>query len=738
MDRAMDLGKYLLLEPLGSGGMGTVYRAFHKDLGREVALKVVREDLLSSPGSKARFRREAQALAQLKHENIARVFDFESNGAIDYIVMELIEGRSLRDLLREEPPSIETVAGIADQVLAGLQAAHEAGIVHRDIKPENILITPEGQVKLLDFGLAKALGLPPDAPTITAWTAGFVGTPAYAAPEQKRNAVIDHRVDLYSVGAVLFEALTGSRATETHHSPRDLNPRIPTRVEDVILRSLEEDPDKRQSSAAEMQRELRAACRRRRWPFLGAAGLAGALSVAGILLWPHPDRLIAVLPVLAQGIDQEVERLSTDLTADLIAQLHGYDGIRVLSSYTGYRIHEAGGPRSPQVDSLGVDYLLAGRLSREESTVRVWVEAIDPADGSVKRASVYEAPSDSLRGLSIRIAKDAADLFGGRAAPEGRALPIDSAAYEAYSRGRQVWQFTEWNEETIRDAIRHYEEALRISPEFPAALAGLAAAYNDLMSMDIDRAANHRRSVEYAEQALVLDPTLPDAHAVLASNLWNPGLDWAGAQRELAMAEQMDPGNAVLLYYQTAFQALTGRREEAVETVHRWLTTDPLNYRAQTQNAWVLHEVGRYQEARAASQALMVERPNDRLVHLMFAWSCACAGDYDSAYETYDRLGIAPEAWVVARSGRLPAIEERIAVARDSAAAGDVEAAFFLGEAYAAAGEPDLAMPWLERAVEGRARGIQWLLADCSFDPIRSDPRFQDLLRRAGFPESRR
>ncbi len=585
------LSHFRIVAKIGEGGMGLVYLARDLHLEREVALKVLPPGALADSAVRARFRREALALSRLDHPNIAVVHDFDTQEGRDFLVMEFVPGTTLADRLAQGPLPESEVIRLGLQLAAALGCAHQAGVLHRDLKPGNLRVTPDGRLKVLDFGLAKLLAPAGGDATATLLSevGTAVGTPAYMAPEQLRGGPADERSDLYAAGAVLYEAATGVRPhpecqlaqlvdSVLHRapaSPRSLRPELSCGLERALLRALAREPAARFATACELRADLEA---------LAAEPAARPPERSGPPVRPHerprpaarraaePPHIV-VLPFENLG-PAEGAYFTSGMTEEITSRLAAADGLRVISRTSA--LQYAGGAKSIRQigHELHVAYVLEGtvrwapsgegagrvrispRLVRVRDETQLWVETYDRV-----LEDVFALQSEIARrvirelGLTLRDAE--------RRRIELR--PTSSLpAYQAYLRARHLASQPHFSIESWRDVIRNYEEAVGLDPGFALAWAELARAHARFYYLKADHSRERRAlAASSLARAAALAPDAPEVHLAAAFHaLWIEGDDGRTVE-ELAAAERGLPDDPEILLARSAYLQVRGRWDEA-------------------------------------------------------------------------------------------------------------------------------------------------------------------------------
>jgi serine/threonine protein kinase/tetratricopeptide (TPR) repeat protein len=605
------LGAYEILSLIGSGGMGEVYRARDPRLARDVAIKILPDDVGADPDRLARFEQEARATAASNHPNILAVYDIGAHDRSPYLVSELLEGETLRGRLAGGPLPVRMVVDLGGQLVRGLAAAHERGIVHRDLKPENVFITRDGRVKILDFGLAKTAPL--DALDVGGTRATqtldgtVLGTVGYMAPEQVRGGPTDARADIFAVGVILHEMLTGRgpfhrvSAADTmtavlRDEPPDLTlrPGTPITLVRIVGRCLEKDPGDRFPGARD----------------LGVAieTIAGDVPSAPASKGDVEERSIAVLPFANMSADPDSAYFSDGLAEELINALTHLPGLRVVSRTSAFRF------RGRDVDikeigrALRVATVLEGSVRRMGHRLRVTAQLINVADGyhrwseryDREMADVFEIQDD----IVASIIKALAPALLGEAKTAAKRPTENLEAYELYLKGRQYWH--QRSPGLVPIAMRSFEQAIALDPDYTLAYAGLADCGSILRAYGQVTEATSRPPAEAAlGRAMALDPMLPEVQFSQALFIINFERRWRQAEPYLRRAIELNPRSSLARAYYGLFLAAAYRPDEASPQVRVALDVDPLSPYVHAQAALALYMGGAYPAAeRLARRAL--------------------------------------------------------------------------------------------------------------------------------------
>jgi len=774
------ISHYRVIERLGAGGMGIVYLAHDLRLDRDVALKVLPAGGLAGDEARNRFRKEALALAKLNHPHIGAIYDFDTQDGIAFLAMEYVPGKTLADRLALGPIPESEVLNLGIQIVAALQEAHEHGIVHRDLKPGNIMVTPKGQAKVLDFGLAKLLQPASEVSTADelSSTALGAGTLPYMAPEQLRGRPADARSDIYAAGTVFYEMATGQRPFKTKLAtslaadiqtqmpipPRQLRSSISLSLEQIILKCLEKDPQNRYQSAKELLVDLRRLARvvpdesisprqrvRLRFAALWTAVLVIALSSGLYLasqhswLWfkPPPGKItLAVLPFENLNHDPQEDYFCDGLTDEMINQLGRLMPQRLgVIARTSAMVYKGSSKRVDQIGrELGASYILETSVRRESGRVRIATQLIQARDQTTLWSENYDYDVAGVFSLESDVASRIAQRLALQLLPSQQTGPHKTSpeAYDAYLRGRYHWQ--KGSLEEHRKARQYFEQAVLLDPNYAPAYADLAGYYwttNDLPAKSAMPIAK-----QYALKALALDDSLSQAHTALGGIRLYGDWDWSGAGSEFQRALALNPSDAEAHRRYSNYLLVSGRFEDAFLQVQRAQELDPISLLTSVNAGWTFYFAHQYDRAIEQCRKALELDANSDGAHACLGWSYRAKGMREEAIAESERA--------VALSNRGPG--RLVGLARAYAAFGrkadarkildelDARgkqshvATHYFAMVYAALGEKEQALDALDRAFTERDIHMPWLKVDDAFDPLRGEPRFQDLLRHVGFP----
>jgi len=774
------LGHYRIVEKIGEGGMGVVYRAHDEQLDRDVAIKTLPPGALADEASRRRFRKEALALAKLNHPNIEAVYEFGSHGGVDFLVLEYVAGTILADKLKKGALPEKEVAQLGMQLAGALEEAHERGLVHRDLKPRNIAVTPKGQLKVLDFGLAKLLAPESEASTADLLSSMEVaGTLPYMSPEQLRGASADARSDIYGAGMVLYELAAGKHAfSATSGSaqidailntppppPGRLRHDISTSLEQVILKCLQKEPEDRYQSARELLVDLRRLAaggsagesspkRRlpRRLSKLAAMVLIilalGASYFASQRFWPRSVAaqriMLAVLPFDNLSGDPKQDYFSDGLTDEMISQLGRWQPHRLgVIARTSATYYKGSKKRIDQVGrELGVSYILGGSVRREEGRVRITAELIHVSDQTPLWIETYERDANGVFAVQSEVAGRitqslALELLSSQQSALIRAPTNDSEAHEAYLKG--LYYFSNMTGANYDRARAYFERAVQLDPNYAPAYAGLADYFWSTDKLPPRDAMP--KAEQFALKSLQLDASLPEAHTALAGIRFFYNWDWAAAEREFSRSLELNPSGAEAHRMYSIYLASLGNADHAVLEIRRAQQLDPLSLNINTSAGWVFNYTRQYDQAMEQCLKALEIDPDYVSAHDCLGESYLGKGMFDHAIAEFQRAASGGEPVRTVGLARAYGVMGRKAEARKvlegltKASKQNYFPPYLFAAIHVAMGENEQGLSRLEEAYAERDPYLVHLKKDAAFDPIRSDRRFQDLLRRVGFPQ---
>lgn len=730
------ISHYEILEELGSGAMGTVYKARDLKLERMAALKFLPSDLTRDPEAKLRFLNEARASSSLHHKNICVVYDIdESEDGQMFISMECIDGQTLKKRIDAGPLTVEESVNIAKQVAAGLAKAHESGVVHRDLKPANVMIADDGTAKILDFGLAKSR-----SGALLTLSGALLGTVAYMSPEQARGEPVDQRTDIWSLGIMLYEMVTGNRPfqneydqavmysliNERHPSPRAARPEIPAPLERIIDRCLEKSPDERPPDGGALLEVLRRLGRESKGPR------------------ESPTKSLAVLPFSDISLEKDNKYFSDGLTEEIIAKLSRLQGVKIVSRSSVMHYERTGKSARQIAAELNVHYLLEGSVRKHGPSLRITTHLIDANQDAYLWAETYDGTMDEIFDIQEDVARRIVKALKVRLTADDRRTlkrraTDDTGAYQLYLKGRFFW--SKRTKEGLLTAIRYFEEAIEKDPRFAPAWAGIADSYILLTDFPgLSRAEAYSRAKAAVHKALEIDDRLAEAHTSLGLLVILSEWDWSAAEKEFKLALDASPNYATAHHWYGEWLSMQGRTKEAISEISRAVELDPLSPAALKDFGIILYYAREFDGAIDKARKALELDPNFALAHRLLSLAYQAKGMHTEAIAEHahwvqnsgsgaEEMAALAQCYAVA--GRKKDAQELLARCPPRESAGG-NVARGIALVYVALGDVDLAFAWLERACETKSEALGMLRVDPKLDPIRSDDRFASLLTRVG------
>jgi TolB-like protein/Tfp pilus assembly protein PilF len=765
------IAPYVVLEFLQAGGMGEVYKARDPRLNRPVAIKFLPRAFTADPTALQRFQREARAASALNHPRICTIHDLGDYEGRPFFVMEFLEGQSLKDRIAEKPVPVPELVDLGIQICDALQAAHAKGIVHRDIKPANIMIAANGQIKVLDFGLAKLAAEPRRSPSPTAPLAeadetvtgitltrpgSLMGTLAYLSPEQARGEEVDARTDIFSLGVVLYQMATG-RPTfggktsgeligailhQTPVKPSALNPAIPAGLERIVLKALEKDRASRYQSASELLAELEqfqesaaAAGRTRRW-LLASSGAAIAALAGGVFLprlaifSPKKKTMVAVLPLENLGGDPKQAYFAAGLHNEMISILGRLypDGLGVIAQTSMSRYQGTKKPISQIGSELRADYVVRGGVRRDAGRFHISAQLIRVADQKQLWGENYDRDLRQALAVQVEVAQAVAQGIERSLRPNPQvamalARPLDPQAYEAYLRG-------------------DFQKSIELDPYYAPAYTALAnKIYLGALFGYLSPLPTFNNMMAAASKAVELEPTLADAHAALALGKLHAQWKWHEAEADFRSAVKLDPGNAGVRHYFAHFLLWANRGKESAEECNHALEHDPYDPELMACVGW--HDLwsGDYDHAIASARRSLSFDPNGGFASLIVGWSYEQKGMFPEAISALQKsfpgtVRTASVAHALASSGKRKAAEDLLGQLLEASEKSYVSA-YDVAAIYLGLGEKDRALDWLRKAYDEHSGFMVYVHLDPRLKSLRTEARFQDLLGGMGFGNQR-
>jgi serine/threonine-protein kinase len=756
---------YRINSKLGAGGMGEVYLAEDTRLGRSVALKFLPASYQYDPDRRTRFLQEARAASALRSPHIAAIYDIGEHDGAMFIVMEYVEGELLSRMVARGPVKAGDAANIASQVADALDEAHSAGIIHRDIKSSNLMVTARGLVKMLDFGLVKIMrtALNQDSGEMTvplgqATTPGIVlGTVSYMSPEQAFGRDIDPRTDIFSLGIVIYEMLAGrlpfdgKSVTEIidnilHKEPLPIarfNASVPVEIERIALKCMQKNREHRYHSARDLAVDLRS--------FRDTGSITATRSRSSYVTQPARARRsrraidsLAVMPLANDSGDPEMEYLSDGITESIINNLSQLPKLRVMARSTVFRYKGRDIDPLELGRELGVRAMLTGRVVQRGNRLIIKTELVDTNDGSHLWGEQYNRDIADIFSIEEEISSVISEklmlkLSGAQKKKLARRHTENTEAYQLFLKGRFHWN--KRTEESLRRGIEYFQQAIETDPNYALAHVGLADSYNILASYSALRPDEaFPRAKAAARRALELDDRLAEAHTSLAFVQF--GYDWSYGEAEAGFrrAIELNAGYAYAHQWYGVFLAAMERFDEAEAEIKRAQELDPLSLPINTNYGWILYLAREFD--RAIEQCLKTIEVESAfgLTHRRLAQAYEQVGRYGEAEAELEKAEkySGEDAELISARGHLYAMTGRRDEARGALDALEEMSkvryvpAYLMARIQIALGETDLAFNFLERAYQERYGYLAYLRVDPIFDPIKSDPRFDELAARHG------
>jgi serine/threonine-protein kinase len=747
------LAQYEIVAPLGSGGMGEVYRARDTRLDRDVAIKVMAEHVASDPGMRHRFETEARSVAALSHPNILSIYELAFFDGVPVAVMELLEGETLRSRLSKGAIGWREAVHIGCAIADGLSAAHNKGVVHRDLKPENVFLTSDGSVKILDFGLAlQRLQLTEgatEAATIARTAQGVVlGTFGYMSPEQVLGERVDGRSDIFAAGCLIYEMLSGRRlfngatpqeivASLMHDSIpvlSSMDPLAPQELSSIVARCVARDRERRFASAADLAMALRSM-------------LTGS-STGSVTRRPRVrGKSLAVLPFLNPGGDPQIEYIADGITESIINSISQLAGVRVIPRSVAFRYKGLQADPATVGLALNARTILTGRIVRYGDILNIQAELVDTATESQLWGEQFRRTSSDLIAVQEEIAWQISEalrlkLTGEQKKKLRRRATVNAEAYQEYLRGRYHWN--NFSPDSLPRAREHFQRAIELDPAYGLAYAGLGDAYGAMAYYGyVPPADGFPRAAAAARRATELDPALADGHVTLGMERLFWGWNWAEAEQELQTAIKLNPKLALAHSMYGLVLGTWGRHEEAEKQALYGRELDPLSLFVNAGVSWMHHFAGRPTDA--AREALKTREivPGFEEAGNVLISSYEQLEEFEKSAEllTQQRCwGITLDARELPDAYRRGGAEGYWAkrlelLQRAEATQPAIGTDFQYAVVLSSLGRLDEAIDHLERMVERHIGGCVFLGVDPGLQRLRGHPRYDAVLRRVGIPQ---
>ena len=783
--------RYQIIEELGRGGMGIVYKVLDKEIDKRVALKLLSSEVSADKNIIERFRNELKIARDISHKYVCRMYDLNKHKGNYYITMEYVPGENLRSMIRmTKGLSVETAINISKQVCEGLAEAHRLGFVHRDLKPGNIMIDKEGNAKILDFGIARSMKA--EGKTVTGV---MIGTPEYMSPEQVEGGKADQLSDIYSLGVILFEMLTGrlpfqgdtplsiaiKHKTETPPDPREINAQIPESLSHSILKCLDKDKERRYQRVEELLSELsriekdipitekdeikkKIEAEKRRQVNRKKIFLCGGVAIILILLivsWNYFIRgrgeafdSIAVLPFETLGsVDEksDLEYLSDGITENIINKLTQLPSLRKVIARNSV-FHYKGKQILPQVvgRELGVDTVFFGRMSKRGDEVSVSVELVNAANNTQLWGERYVKKISEIFDVQEQISNSIIEnlrlkLTGAELQRLAKRYTENEKAFEAYSRGRYFWN--KRTGDNLNRAIEYFNQAIEMDPKYALAYAALANSYILLPEYSgIPPKDAYPKAEEAALKAIEIDDTLAESHVALAQIKRRFYYDWDGSQVEYRRAIELNPGFATTHHWFAYDLMCQTNFTEAIKEMERAYELDPLSLVINRNLGQVYYRAGMYDQAISILKKTLEMEPDFTFAHFHLGSIYLQLSMFEKALEEYrverrveqereESMALYIDAWIGITYVKVGQQEKAVEILNEMIERSKhiYVSPTVIAMLHFELGKNDQGFQWLDKAYEGYDVRLNWLKLEPTFDLVRSDPRFDAMLRKVGF-----
>ena len=756
------ISHYKILEKLGGGGMGVVYKAEDTRLKRIVALKFLPPDLTRDEEAKTRFVHEAQAASALQHNNICNIHDIEvTEDGQTFIVMDCYEGETLKKRIERGPLPIAEAAATAHQIAQGLSRAHEAGIVHRDIKPANIMVTSRGEVKIVDFGLAKLSGR-----TVLTKTGSTVGTAAYMSPEQARSEIVDARTDIWSLGVVLYEMLTGKKPFESDYEQalvysilsqepkpiKELRPNVPEALEKICRRAMAKDPKDRYQNAAELiadlesykagtqisQQTRKVLTKKRRLLYAGAVSIV--VAAAALIFYTQSSGKvfdsIAVLPFENLSSDTTRAYFSEALANEIIDMMWQVSSLRVPSMKTVIAKYRHGMTYAEIAKELGVKAILQARIQQDGNRLKISAALMDPDADRPLWSQTFERDFSNILTLQSEVAQAIVENVRVKVSQDERQRlgrtqkTVNPQAYELYLSARQeIARLPSNPTKSLWDSsMAKLRKAIEIEPDNAFYHATLAMGYEAAVNAGfVSSVVMIPKMKEAAETALKLDPNLAESH-IAAADVETYQYNFESALARATRALELSPGSFQAHLTRGLILMVSGRFEGALMMFRRLQEIDPMQFK---EMGWNLGQcyffMRRYDDALEFFRDWVRENPKSEIGHAMLACTYSVKGMHKEALTQNDSSlywGIMNRPIFLANAGN-----RTLAMAAYDQVRSKMSP-YSNATFYALLGDKDSAFQWLQRAYQEPSGEMLWFPNDPFMDNLRDDPRFKELLKR--------
>jgi len=731
--------RYEFIEELGKGGMGKVYKVFDKKIKEEVALKLLKSEIAADEKTIERFSNELKLARKIVHKNVGRMYDINEEKGTHYITMEYVPGEDLKSFIRRARQlTVGAAVSIAKQVCEGLVEAHKLGVVHRDLKPQNIMIDKEGNARIMDFGIARSL----KTKGITG-EGVIIGTPEYMSPEQVEGKEVGQRSDIYSLGVILYEMVTGQvpfegdtplsvamkHKTKAPPDPGKVNAQVPEDLSRLILRCMEKDKAKRYQTAEEVLSEL------------GKIGEPGAEIISA----PKWENSIAVLPFTNMSADPEQEYFCDGVAEEIINALTHVESLRVIARTSAFAfkgkledIREIG-------KKLDVDTLLEGSVRKAGTRIRITAQLVNVADGSHLWSERYDREMKDVFAIQDEISLAIVDNLKVKLLKKEKAKLVkrhteDPEAYELYLKG--IYFINKYAEREVQKGLGYFQKAIAKDPNFAPALCGIGTAYSSFGTLSLLPADEaFPKAKDYLTKALAMDDTLAESHSALGMIAFWYDWDWPEVEKRMEKALALNPGCGSAHAWYSWYLVAVGRYAEAIAEVKKAQELDPLLPLYYAFGIAIHNYQGKFEEAEEQFHKAIELDPNLGIAYFHIGTSYAFQDRYEEAISAFQKAielttGL---GWAETFLGAMHYLQGERDKAHQilnqilSQKKEQYISSFLLAFLYYFMGKKDKAFEWLDKAYEERDMLMVLLNVPKFFSDLRDDPRFEALLKRMGF-----
>ena len=752
------LGRYLIIEELGKGGMGSVYKVLDKEVDEKIALKLLNPEVASNEKTIIRFRNELKTARKISHKNVCRIYDLSKGQGIYYITMEYVSGDDLKHVVRMMGQlSIGKALFIAKQICEGLIQAHKKGIVHRDLKPQNIMLDRDGNALIMDFGIACSL----ETKGVTD-TGMMIGTPEYMSPEQVEGKEADYRSDIYSLGVILYEMVTGripfdgetalsialKHKNETPRDPKEFNNKIPEDFSQMILKCMEKTAESRYQTAKEFLSELNRIEKNmptseRFMPIEEPEmGTFEEEEEEEELEEIELKKSIAVLPFADLSLEKDQEYFCDGMAEEIINALTGIEKLRVVARNSSFSFKGADVKTRKIGRTLYVETLLDGRVRKADSKLHITAQLIKVSDGSNLWSKKYERELADVFAIQDEILLEIMEKLEVKLNEKEKKLllkhhPEDVEAYDLYLSGRSFLNKEIGN--VMEKAVLYFKAAIKRVPDYAQAYAGLALSYIRQGLWDYMPPKDaYPKAKKAAEKAIEIDETLAEAHYSLGVVKMLYDWDWKGAEKELNKAIELCPNYADAYDGYAAYLSATGKLNEAIAEAEKAVDLDPLSWYLNANLGMYLLRAKRLKDSKERFRKILDIGSIHPHMHRMMGQVYLLDSKYDVGLaeikKALDMSGNSPMmlgglGWGYAVAGRR-AEAQKVLEELKKRSEGEYIRPYYFAQIYSGLGEKDLAFKWLVKAYEQSDISLATILVDETLDNLRSDSRFNLILQK--------